>query len=460
MLNDTIIAVSSPPTGGGIRAIVRLSGPAAWRLAGEVVDLPAGAAAGYYGKLIMPLLNATGGFAAALLFKGPRSFTGDDVAELHIPNSPAVLRACVDRVLVRGGAEARLAGPGEFSARAFFNGKIDLTEAEGIAATINAHSEAELRAATALREGRLHQEIERYAQMLGDALASVEAGIDFSDEEGVSFVDAAKLGSTLEQLGESIDRHLKSSLRVDRLDAAPTVVFIGKPNVGKSSLINALTGTSRSIVSEAAGTTRDILSATLHTAKGEIRLLDVPGDEIPSDDIRSKMMDARRVALLDADLVIRVVDHTQPVSDLDGWTDVPGDMICVQNKSDLLPEEANEEGYWLPGSGKPWGVVSAKTGHHIETLRDVIVRLCERNESSLSGHRLVLNQRHRVLLHEAKTAILDAAGYTRDEQLLRRYTELLAADLRRALDLLGQITGTISPDEVLGRIFSQFCIGK
>jgi tRNA modification GTPase len=366
----------------------------------------------------------------------------------------------MDRLLECGGADARLAGPGEFSARAFFNGKIDLTEAEGIAATINASTEVELRAATALREGRLHRDIERLVEELANALAAVEAGIDFSDEEDVSFVDVEKLESTLEQLGEALDDRLHTSLRLDRLDSAPTVVFIGKPNVGKSSLINALTGSSRSIVSDVPGTTRDILAAMMHTPKGDIRLLDVPGDEISSDEIRDKMMDARRAALLEADLVVRVVDHEHPPGDLDGWTDIPGEMIGEQYLGDLLDDSQRNEGSWLPGTGKPWGVVSAKTGFNIERLREVIIRLCERYESSLSRERLVLNQRHRLLLQDARTAVWDAARYTRDADALRKYPELLAADLRRALDLLGQITGTISPDEVLGRIFSQFCIGK
>jgi tRNA modification GTPase len=462
MLSDTIVAVSSPPpgstsSGGGIRAIIRLSGPAAWRLAREVVELPADARAGYHGELVVPLLHHSTRFASVLLFKGPRSFTGEDVAELHLPNSPALVRACVDRVLEAGSGDARLAGPGEFSARAFFNGKIDLTEAEGIAATINAHSAIELQAASHLRNGMLHRDISDLTERVATMLALVEAEIDFVDEEDVSFIDRDKLESQLEQLGGYLEELLMTSIRIDRCDAIPTAVFIGEPNVGKSSLINALVGKQRSIVSDVAGTTRDVLSAILHTRRGDIRLLDVPGNEIPSDELRTKMMDARRNALLEADLVVRVTDAPGELRDEDiqGSHDIPAQLLVVQNKADLLPPEVQARLVWEPGSGTQSAPVSAKTGLHIDQLRELITRLAGKKDS-VGRNRRVLNQRHRLLLQEAKVALWDA----RRRAHFLKQPELLAADLRRALDLLGQITGTISPDEVLGRIFSQFCIGK
>ena len=193
-LTDTIIASSSAPS-GGVRGIVRLSGAEAWRLAGAVVQISGPLGAGYHGPVALPLLNARAKVAAVLLFKGPRSFTGEDVAEIQLPNSPAVLRACIDAILECGQGAVRLAGPGEFSARAFFNGKIDLTEAEGIAATINATTQVELRAAAGLREGSLHREIARLTEKVADILALIEAGIDFADEEDISFVSAANLES-------------------------------------------------------------------------------------------------------------------------------------------------------------------------------------------------------------------------------------------------------------------------
>jgi tRNA modification GTPase len=466
MLTDTIIAVSSPATGGGIRAIIRLSGPSAWRLAREVVELPAEAGVGYHGSLVLPLLHARHPFAAAILFKGPRSFTGEDVAELHVPNSPALVRACMDRMLDCGGADVRLAGPGEFSARAFFNGKIDLTEAEGIAATINAGTEIELRAATSLREGTLHKQIQRHANELGNLLAMVEAGIDFSDEEGVRFIDGEELGSRLSQNVAGVQWWLAHAVRIDRLDRLPTVVLIGEPNVGKSSLINALAGRDRSITSEIAGTTRDMLSVVIPTPRGEVRLVDVPGEELPTDDLRKQMMEARERALMEADLVLDIVaSETEVISGLLGSVRYGADYYTVQNKVDLLPPAAVRTFEYLEDSGDfmtfrgEFQMVSAKTGWNIENLREAIGKLAHRRQT-ISQQIPALNQRHRILLQGAKEALHDAESWVDTENMGATRHELLAADLRRALDLLGQITGIISPDDVLGRIFSQFCIGK
>jgi tRNA modification GTPase len=424
-------------------------------LAREVVELPRDSGVGYHGSLVLPLLHATGRFGAAILFKGPRSFTGEDVAELHLPNSPALVRACMDRLLEGGEGEVRLAGPGEFSARAFFNGKIDLTEAEGIAATINAHTETELRAAASLRQGHLHAWIADMADRLANLLALIEADIDFVEEEDIRLVDPDTLLSRLQVMHDGLCSEMATAVRADRLDNPPTVLFLGDPNVGKSSLINALTCAERSLTSEIAGTTRDVLSATLHTAKGDIRLLDVPGEELPSDELRRKMMEARQRAILEADLIVHVVtDDSRAISNLATPGGYPAEAVTVQNKADLLPAEVRKRG----SDREPWQLVSAKNGLNIDLLREAILGLVTRRPV-VSAIVPALNQRHRVLLDEVRQILgrvtdLVAAGS------VKRHPELIAADLRRALDLLGQITGTISPDEVLGRIFSQFCIGK
>jgi len=268
------------------------------------------------------------------------------------------------------------------------------------------------------------------------------------------------------------------------------VVLIGPPNVGKSSLINALTQQDRAIVSPVAGTTRDMLAATLHTESGDVRLLDVPGEEIPTGEVAARMMDARRLALLEADLVVRVIDHTQdPRAAAAGWADLPAAMLVVQNKADLLapnrvlPEREPSRdrvgatnrrlnaarslpygrGSEMPQNmatpAEPWYQVSAKTGQNIPQLRAVIAQLVARRDTVGAG-RMVLNQRHRLILQDVTTALWQAAQHTQDKTTFERSLDLLAADLRHALDLLGQISGTISPDEVLGRVFSTFCVGK
>jgi tRNA modification GTPase len=359
-----------------------------------------------------------------------------------------------------------LAGPGEFSARAFFNGKIDLTEAEGIAATINAETEVQLRAAASLRGGDLHKQIEGMANELANLLARVEAGIDFVDEEGVKVFEDDELGSALSQLEMGLQWWLTAAVRIDRLDQLPMVVFMGQPNVGKSSLINALAGHERSITSEIAGTTRDILSVAAATSHGDVRLVDVPGEEEPTDELRAKMMEARERALMEADLIIEVVaDEERVVSGLLVSMQHGANSYTVQNKVDLLPaaevrtfEYLSESGEFMSFRGE-YQMVSAKTGLNLEKLREEIGRMAY-CRTDISAHIPAMNQRHRRLIQGAKKALDDAQKSINFEDPSKTQHEFIAADLRRALDLLGQITGTISPDEVLGRIFSQFCIGK
>ena len=358
-----------------------------------------------------------------------------------------------------------MASAGEFSARAFFNGKMDLTEAEGIAATINAATEMELRAAASLREGNLHREIEKVTQRVAHWLAMVEAGIDFSEEEGILSADQDEMQSDLAQIADfGLGWWLEHAVRMDRLDTLPTVVFIGEPNVGKSSLINALAGTTRSITSEVAGTTRDVLGVVMKTSRGDMRLLDVPGKEEPVDELRRQMMKARENALLEADLAIEVVvDEKYAISGMMPRHEHGTEIYAVQNKADLLPPTELRTFEYIE-SQEEWGgggfmtirgdfqLVSAKTGLNIEKLREEIGELVYRRRV-IHAHLPVLNQRHRLLVLEVKEAIDRAVN-------LMDRPELLASELRRALDSLGQITGVVSPDEILGRIFSTFCIGK
>jgi len=466
ILTDTILALSSPPAGSGLRAILRLSGPDAHRLAFELVEIDPATTCRYAPNLNLRHWPPNNRLASLLLFHAPRSFTGQDIAELHLPNSPGITRWTLDHLLATARTRqlpARMAYPGEFSARAFFNAKMDLTEAEGIAATINAQNESQLRAAASLRQGDLHRWLAATADRIANLLALVEAGIDFVDEEGIRFVVPSELSSKLIQLGEHVQETLALAIRIDRLLDLPTVVFIGKPNVGKSSLINALASQDRSMVSPVAGTTRDMLSVIMKTSQGDVRLVDVPGEEERSDELRSKMMDARESALLDADLILEIVANSSPVSTTVAECGAyAASCFTVQNKCDLLsPEdlracEFDENGARFEGHGD-WQLVSAKTGLHIQKLREFIGTFVSRGES-MASDRMVLNHRHRAILQEVH-GVLDHAGYLAAWEF-EKHPELLAAEMRRALDLLGQITGTISPDEVLGRIFSTFCIGK
>jgi tRNA modification GTPase len=476
LMSDTIFAISSPPSPGGARGILRLSGPAAHALVRALSDLPLAAVRGCFPMNLDLSPGQSPGAPVslacfALLFAAPRSFTGQDCAELHLPNSPALLAHLQERLLAAARTlqlAARPAEPGEFSARAFFNGKIDLTEAEGIAATINATNQTQLRAAASLRSGDLHKEMDRLADQLANLLALIEAAIDFTDEEGVEFIGPAQLRQQLGALGRELHDLLAHAVRADRLDALPTVVFIGRPNVGKSSLINALARTDRSITSPIAGTTRDRLSITLHTGAGPVRLVDVPGEETAVDELRTKMMATRELALLEADLIVEVVTHPADLAAAGAGTEersrFPASKITVLNKSDLLPAATGSSPSPTAAEAKApaqadWQKVSALTGSNIDRLREEISRqVATRTASTIAAQIPALNQRHRAILHEVQLLLRAIEGST-GEEMIRR-PELLAAELRRALDLLGGITGAISPDEIIGRIFSRFCIGK
>jgi tRNA modification GTPase len=391
--------------------------------------------------------------AGVILFQAPRSFTGQDVAELHIPGAPALLSATLDKLLTRG---ARQAERGEFSARAFLNNKMDITEAEGIAATISARGSHQLRAAASLRHGRLHQWVKQQADVLADLLALVEAGIDFSDEPGVSFIPLATLQQRLAGVIHAISRLEVRCVRWEALASEPVAVMLGRPNVGKSSLLNALSGQQRAIVSSVAGTTRDAISAELSESSRTVRLMDAAGMETDDSQLTSLMNDARRQTLLRADVILLIIDQLDTpdtlhqmlseIQDANVW------KIIVRNKSDLpggmthAPSSAN----------LPWMNVAAKTGDHLAELRSLIFEYAHR-QAPLAEDCLTLNDRHQRLIRQAAAALQQAQDTL---ALAAEFPELIAADLRAALDDLGAISGTISSDDVLGRIFGQFCVGK
>ncbi len=307
----------------------------------------------------------------------------------------------------------------------------------------------------------LHRWIAETTHELADILALVEAGIDFSDEPGVTFIAPVAVHERLGRISQRIAELHYHAVRWERLNVMPTVVLIGRPNVGKSSLINALTGQGRAIVSPVAGTTRDRLAATMPTPDGPIQLLDVAGAEPPTDDLGKQMQASRHTALRDADLVLQIVDAQDTKETImELCVELYGlglpDPHIVRNKCDLPS---------VPGADETGFIrVSARTGEGLPHLRALIRANLTRQTPLKAEHSLTLNERHRTLLWESHAALTVAIQHVADDnavpfaQIAR--PELLAADLRHALDLLGEISGAISPDDVLGRIFSSFCIGK
>ena len=422
---ETIAAISSA-VGPAARMIVRLSGERAAEIARSMCDDVPGAGevlatALRFGGLIVPV--------NVYRFAKPRSYTGEDLVEFHIPGNPLLARMLLDTLVEAG---ARQAEAGEFTARAYFNGRMDLSAAEGVAATIAAHSESELRAARQLMAGELSRRLRPAIDLLTETLALLEAGIDFSDED-ISFILPEALRERVGGVDAQLAALVAESARFERLTHEPTFVLVGKPNAGKSTLLNALAGHDRAVVSPVAGTTRDVLSAEVALSRGVVRVMDVAGVEkhSPAESIERQMTDRALRAAEAADFVI-LVTATSPAI----WP-TPTDLI-VHTKADLRQA--------------PPPAVSAVTGEGMPELRQAMDKLAF--GSSSTGSTLALNARHLQCIDEARDS-LQRAGESTDQP-----AEIVALELRESLDALGRVLGQVTPDDVLGRIFSSFCIGK
>jgi tRNA modification GTPase len=506
---DTIAAISSA-TGPAARMIVRIGGAQAWRIAAEIAPgLPAGPNSATRLTLSFASLHVP---SWAYVFRAPRSYTGDDLIELHLPGNPVLARLLLGEVLRRG---ARAAEPGEFTARAYFNGRLDLTGAEGVAATIAAGSEAELLAARQLLAGELARRLRPAMDAIAQTLALVEVGIDFSDED-VSFIAPELAEQRIDTARSHLRDLLESSARFERLAHEPQLVLVGRPNAGKSTLLNALAGHARAVTSPIAGTTRDVLTAEVALPRGIARVIDVAGlddasesaGEIDSQgalaDIGRRMRELALHAVESADHVILVCDPADarpllkvPVEpSLVVWTkaDLAADGDGVESSCSLprysggglgrgfaqstpagitpspaLPRstgggrnalcpptvETTPDANARPATqgAVPHLTVSALTGENLDGLRSALDQLAFGGPAS--GATLALNARHLRSIDQALAALGRAAGLTRE-----RSPEFLALELREALDALGQVLGQVSPDDLLGRIFSSFCIGK
>jgi tRNA modification GTPase len=444
--SDTIVAISSA-VGSAARMIVRASGPASRSLLAHLT--PNAAFIG--GGAERTRLHVAGMTIPAWVycFATPHSVTGEDVLEMHIPGNPLLARLLLEEAVKRG---ARQAEPGEFTARAYFNGRMDLTAAEGVAATIAAHSDRELAAARQLLAGELSRRLAPLMDRIAETLGVIEVGIDFSEEE-VQFISSEALSARLGEIDAGLQRLLDESTRFERLSHEPQVVLIGRPNAGKSTLLNALAGEQRAVVSPHAGTTRDAIAAEVRLRRGTIRLLDVAGlDHADKTDSIARQMQSRaRQTLEAADLVLLVRDGQQTSDDLP-ISDRPPDLI-VETKSDL--GERSGTGVTEPVAHAKTSTVhvSALTGENLDALRD---RLDEMAFGAFDGAAsLALNARHVHAVEQARQAVTRAC-----QRIGNAGDEILALELREALDLLGGVLGDVSPDDVLGRIFSTFCIGK
>jgi tRNA modification GTPase len=386
--------------------------------------------------------------ALILYFEGPESYTGEDVAEFHVHGGAAVVGALLAALSQMG---LRLAEPGEFTRRAFENGKLDLAQAEGVADLVDAETEAQRRQALDQLGGRLSQVHARWSDMLVEALAMLEAAVDFPDEEVPQDV-AARARPVLERLVAELEAAAADAERGERVREGYRIALIGAPNAGKSTLLNALAGRDAAIVTATPGTTRDVIEVPMVLAGYKALLADTAGLRETGDEIEAEGVRRARAWAASADLRLWLVDGSG-----DGQGSVPMELcagdLCLITKRDLPGGPA---GAWAAGKAKRLGMgvaeITAKGPSDLDWLRSTLE---ERVIDALAGIEppAATRIRHQELLTEAADRLRHALD--QDEAL-----ELAAEDVRLAARALDRITGRIDPEHVLGRIFSTFCIGK
>lgn len=445
---DTIVAIATPAGRGGI-GVVRIGGPAASTVASRILTrrAPLEARRATFTRLEVSAEGGTvGDEVVATYFPGPRSYTGDDVVEISAHGSPVVLRGIVAAAVAAG---ARDAQPGEFTLRAFINGRIDLPQAEAVADLIDAATPLQARTAFDQLEGTLTRRIAALDGELFDLIARLEASLDFPDE-GYHFVDPGTLAQQLSGIRDRVDALLKDARRGRVVREGATVVIAGRPNVGKSSIFNKLLLADRAIVTDRPGTTRDLISEKLDLEGVPVTLVDTAGDRVATDVVEREGV-RRGIRARDvADVVLAVVDLSEPLApdDLRLLEATAGaSRVVVANKSDrpamFNPEEMGAV------------VVSCESGAGLSALREAIIRELTGRES-LRETPALSNARHIRLLDEVRahlSAAIDAATSSTPE-------EFVASDLAAARACFEQVVGTRSDEDVLRHVFERFCIGK
>ncbi|GJN46260.1 tRNA uridine-5-carboxymethylaminomethyl(34) synthesis GTPase MnmE [Pseudomonas tohonis] len=450
---ETIAAVATAQGRGGV-GIVRVSGPQASHIAQAVAGRQLKPRYAHYG----PFHDASGATldeGLALYFPGPNSFTGEDVLELQGHGGPVVLDLLLRRCLELGARQAR---PGEFSERAFLNDKLDLAQAEAIADLIEASSAQAARNALRSLQGEFSRRVHALTEKLIQLRIYVEATIDFPEEEIDFLADGHVLG-LLDGVRENLSTVLREAGQGALLREGMTVVIAGRPNAGKSSLLNALAGREAAIVTDIAGTTRDVLREHIHIDGMPLHVVDTAGLRDTDDHVEKIGVERALKAIAEADRVLLVVDATSAESAdpfalwpefLDSRPD-PAKVTLIRNKADLSGDTIDLQS---SADGHVTLSLSARSGDGLELLREHL-KACmgyeQTAESSFSARR-----RHLEALRQASAHL----EHGRNQLTAAGAGELLAEDLRHAQQALGEITGAFSSDDLLGRIFSSFCIGK
>lgn len=481
--NDTIAAVSSA-AGAAARSIVRLSGPDAIGLAGGVFSEPLGELAGFSSIGGIVAVNAPYPVsvpAMAYLFRRPRSYTRQDVVELHVPGE--VVAAMICEALIDAGA--RQAEAGEFTARAFFSGRLDLASAEAVADVIDSAADAQLRSAVGMLDGALARLCRPAAETLTEALALTEAAIDFADED-LAPASAGELAATLRKVADDLDGVLATSGRWSAAGSEARVAIAGRPNAGKSSLLNVISGIDRAIISALAGTTRDVLTAPAELSENlRVMLMDAAGLEALAenpDPLTRAIHSAARQAVASAEAVLFVIDASSDDHEADERLlaeiielNRRAPLLILANKIDLLDRKRPIAGDSFSRRRNDDGgntvatlrhrfdqdifPVSALTGAGLDDLRKVLAKRLGFSASPHAGG-LMLHSRQRRAISAAADAARRAGELFASADEVADTAELAAVELRSALSALGELTGQVVTEDILSAIFSRFCVGK
>lgn len=464
-IQDTIVAISTP-AGKSLDAIIKISGTEAISCVKSLfipsinIDLE-----------VVLTYNSVKGYIHSprecvnipvllYMMKKPCSYTKEDVVEIHTTGSPPLVEMVLDAILSEGiqtGKNIRLSQPGEFTKRAFLYGRIDLTQAEATMRIIRAQTDLELKAAVEQLAGDVSLQIRRIQDEAVSLCAQIEAAIDFSDQD-IELISTTEIVCRLEAMKANIS-HLISQSETGKVspEGIDTVLY-GRPNVGKSSLINALLGKKRSLVSGIPGTTRDVVTGILETEEIRFKLTDMAGVDDTQGSVITKAMEKAQSAVKRAQVILLVFDGSADLNEQfiqmkrDELTD---NMIVIVNKSDLLKERSRCD---LPSELKKYPLVhtSALTGEGLERLKRMLVEIVRGGRVNTSAVLPVLNVRQKDAIQRFLQSIQQAMELARNNES----HEFIALDLRTAVDILGEVVGEVTPEDVLDKIFSEFCIGK
>ena len=447
MMEENIAAIATPAGKGGV-AIIRISGKNPLDLAAQMFTPIGKIPVSDFQPYHMYAGRIDGGsftdFGLCVYFKAPHSYTGEDIIEFQCHGGENIARGILKRAFALG---ARSAEKGEFTKRAFLNGKLSLSSAEGVADMINAESDAEVRAGYQLYSEKLTKAVKQMQEKLTNALAKIDVTIDYPDEfEEDLDQEVNEVRSALKIVHSALDELSKQYAVGKKIKSGVTVAICGKPNTGKSSLLNTLLGYDKAIVSNIAGTTRDAVEGTMEIDGKKFNLYDTAGVRDSGDTIESIGIQRAQAIIQSADIAIFVADLTQGVSQedirvLDMLKGKP--IIKIINKADLLNDETDNDADVM---------VSTVTGEGIAKLKRL---LCEMSFGNSLHEAFLIEERHYSALLRAKSALESAILACETSPL-----ELVAVDVKEAWDALGEITGETATESIIGEIFAKFCVGK